>query len=271
MNLGIKAAKGKYVVVVGAHSEFAEDYLKSCVEVLERTGAGCAAGFMETLPGGTGIKAKAISLATSSPFGVGGAKFRTGGIEEIEVDTVAFGAFQREVYEKVGLYNPLLVRNQDMEMSSRMRKAGYKIIASPKIRFKYFNRSTFKGLRRRCYANGLWNAYTLKLVGGGLRPRHLIPAAFVMGLIVLLIMAMTVGGIFKWLAMAYIGFYLLCGGVEAFRVALRERNLLLCPLVLISFLQMHLWYGVGTLWGFISAPFKFRKYANSANVENAGR
>jgi glycosyltransferase involved in cell wall biosynthesis len=271
MNIGIKKANGKYIVRVDAHAEYAIDYLKSCVEVLERTGAAVVGGYMETVAASETPVALAIAGATSSRFGVGGSKFRTGGTDEMEVDTVPFGAFQKEVFDKVGLYHPLLVRNQDIEMSSRIRKAGYKIVISPKIKLKYYNRPTFKSLRKQSFANGLWNAYTLKLVGGGLRPRHLIPAAFVAGLIFLLIMALTMGGIFKWLAVAYIGFYLLCGGAEAFRVALREKKLLFCPLVLITFLQMHLWYGLGTLWGFISAPFKFKKSSVINKVENAGR
>jgi glycosyltransferase involved in cell wall biosynthesis len=270
MNLGIQAARGSVILVVGAHSEFADDYLRSCVEVLERTGAGCVGGYMETLPGGDGVVARAISLATSSPFGVGGAKFRTGGVEEREVDTVAFGAFRREVYDKVGLYNPRLVRNQDMELSSRMRRAGYTIIASPKIRFRYYNRSTFSSLRRQCYANGLWNAYTLRLVGGGLRPRHLIPAAFVAGLVVLSILAAAWGKPFAWLALAYAGFYLLCGGAAAAKTAVREHNVVLLPLTWLAFVQMHVWYGAGTLWGFLTAPFKFRSSA-ALSAENAGR
>lgn len=164
MNLGVKTAKGEYVLMAGSHSEYAKDYLKSCIEVLERTGAGCVGGYMETLPGGTGLVAKAISYATSSPFGVGSAKFRTGGDREQEVDALGVSFFRREVFEKVGIYNPLLVRNQDIEFSSRVRKAGYKIIVSPKIKLKYYNRDTFEGLRGQAFSNGKWNAYTLWIV-----------------------------------------------------------------------------------------------------------
>jgi len=272
MNLGVKAARGEYILIAGSHSEYAKDYLKSCVEVLERTGAGCVGGYIETVPAGTGLVAKAISYATSSPFGVGGAKFRTGGNREQEVDALGVSFFKREVFERVGTYNPLLVRNQDIELSSRVRKAGYKIIASPKIKLKYYNRPTFKALRRQAFANGLWNAYTLRIVGGGLRPRHLVPAIFVLGLIGLLALALSFHGVFTWFLCFYVGIYL-CGGIfEASRVCYRVKQLGLLPFILLSFSQMHLWYGCGTIWGGITAPFKFRKGTISAiSTEDAGR
>lgn len=272
MNLGVKAARGEYVLMAGSHSEYAKDYLKSCVEVLERTGAGCVGGYMETLPGGTGLVASAISYATSSPFGVGSAKFRTGGGREQEVDALGVSFFRREVFEKVGIYNPLLVRNQDIEFSSRLRKAGYKIIVSPKIKLKYYNRDTFAGLRGQAFSNGKWNAYTLWIVGGGLRLRHLIPAIFVLGLMGLPALALAFHGAFTWLLLGYVGIYLCAGTFEASRICLRVKQPSLLPLILLSFLQMHLWYGFGTIWGIIAIPFKFRKNTISiTKTEDAGR
>ncbi len=272
MNLGINAARGEYILIAGSHSEYSKDYLKSCIEVLERTGAGCVGGYMETLPGEKSLTARAISYATSSPFGVGSAKFRTGGDHEQEVDALGVSFFRREVFEKAGIYNPLLVRNQDIEFSSRLRKSGYKIIVSPKIKLKYYNRDTFKGLRSQAFSNGKWNAYTLWIVGGGLRLRHLIPAIFVLGLMGLSALVLAFHGAFTWLLLGYIGIYLFAGTFEASRICLRVKQHSLLPFILLSFLQMHLWYGFGTIWGIITIPFKFRKKNISyTKVEDAGR
>jgi glycosyltransferase involved in cell wall biosynthesis len=270
MNMGIAAAEGKYIVRVDAHAEYAADYIRSCVEVLERTGAGVVGGYMETRVLGETVTARTIAAATSSPFGVGGSKFRIGGTEEQEVDTVPFGAFRREVFEKVGQYHPLLVRNQDIELSTRIRNAGFKIIISPKIKLTYYNRPTFSSLRHQCWANGLWNAYTLWLTGGGLRPRHLIPAVFVAGLIVLSIMALVAKGVWCWLWIPYLGLYLTAGLGESLKLAFRKKEVKLAPLILAGFLQMHLWYGFGTLWGFLTAPFKFTR-KKSIVEQSSGR
>ncbi len=272
MNKGIKAAKGQYILRIDAHAKYSSDYIKSCVEVLKRTGAGCVGGCMETLPGSDTLTAKAIALATSSRFGVGGSRFRIGCSEEQETDALPFGAFRREVFEKVGFYNPLLVRNQDIELYSRIRKAGFKVIISPRIKLRYYNRETFQGLRNQAFSNGKWNAYTLWIVRGGLRLRHLIPAIFVLGLTGLLALALAFHGVFTWLLLGYVGIYLCTGTFEASRICFRVKQLSLLPFILLSFSQMHLWYGCGTIWGVITAPFKSRKGTISdKDVENAGR
>ena len=50
----------------------------------------------------------------TTKFGVGNSEFRTGGSGY--VDTVPFGAFKREIFEKVGMFNTTLLRSEDNEM-----------------------------------------------------------------------------------------------------------------------------------------------------------
>jgi hypothetical protein len=65
--------------------------------------------------------------------------------------------------------------------------------------------------------------------------------------------------------------YLGAGTFEAIRLAAKSKNVFYFPLILAAFVQTHVWYGSGTLWGFLSAPLKFRKSNFRSNVENAGR
>jgi len=270
LNIGIRNSRGDIILLVGGHGYYERDHISSCVEVLERTGAAYVGGYLETLPGADTLVAKSIALATSSPFGVG-TKFRTGGNKEQEVDAAPFGAFRAEIIEKIGTYHPLLARNQDMEFCSRVRKAGFKIIISPKIKPMYYNRSTFKGLRRQAFANGAWNAYTLWIVGGGLRPRHLVPAGFVVGLILLAVLGFSIGGKASLPFWLCAGAYLFTGAIESSRIAIRNKNPVSVLLILLAFVQLHFWYGFGTLWGVLTAPFKFRKSRISVGVQDSGR
>ena len=50
------------------------------------------------------------------------------GTEEREVDTVYLGMWPRRVFERVGLFDEELVRNQDDEFNYRLRKAGGRIV-----------------------------------------------------------------------------------------------------------------------------------------------
>lgn len=180
MNLGIRAAKGTYIIRLDAHAEYANDYFTKCVQVLDETGADNVGGVMET-KARTPI-GKTIAKMLSSRFGVGDAQFRTNGNDGY-VDTVPFGAFRREVFEKVGLYDERLTRNQDSELNYRIIHNGGKIYLSNQIKLAYYCRDSVKGIVKMALLNGKWNIITSKLCPGSMRLRHFIPCCFVLSLI----------------------------------------------------------------------------------------
>lgn len=253
MNLGIKHAKGKYILILGCHAEYSPDYIDKCIEVIERTGADEVGGYMTTLPGDDTATGKAIAEATSCPFGVGNSMFRLRGPEQ-EVDTVPFGMYRREVFDKIGLYDERLVRNQDIEINSRLIKAGGRIIISPEIKLNYYNRATYGGIWQQSYNNGLWNPCTIWLIGGGLSIRHFVPMTFVLSLVIL-----GAGSLFfhplSILLAAEILLYTLCAAFFAVRTA-SGRNVSVSRMLL-AFVVLHIAYGFGSLSGLLIIPFKF--------------
>jgi len=255
LNLAIREAQGDVFMRLDCHAEYADDYVEACLRVLQRTGADNVGGYMQTRPGANTAVGRAIAAATSSVFGVGGSRFRTGGGEEAEVDTVPFGCYRRQVFDRVGLFDERLVRNQDIEMNTRIRRQGGRIVISPDIRLTYYTRSTYAGLRQQAFYNGLWNPYTLYLLGGGIRPRHLVPMLFVVSLPVLALLGLVWWGFWVVLA-AEVGLYLAASLVMARRASRRGSESTL--LVMLAFWQLHVAYGVGSLWGLVTAPLKFR-------------
>lgn len=254
LNLGIKQAKGDVIMIFGTHARYAPDYIDKCLELLERTGADNVGGYLTTVPGKDTPIARAIVAATSSAFGVGGSGQRTGG-KEREADSAVFGCFRSDVFERVGLFDERLVRGQDIEFNSRIRKAGGKIIISPGIKVYYFNRSTFAGLCLQSFHNAVWNAYSIYLTfSWALRRRHLVPLVFVSSLIALAF-AGFVWAFFGILLAAELLLYLSIGVASAIKTARQTNTSSL--LVLVAYTQLHIPYGVGWLWGFITAPFKF--------------
>jgi glycosyltransferase involved in cell wall biosynthesis len=252
MNLAIKQSRGDFIMIVGCHAEYAPDYIDKCLEVFKRTGADQVGGYVTTVPGEDTAVGWAIAAATSSRFGVGPGG-RVPGAERKAIQA-AYGGFRRDAFDRFGLYDERLVRNQDLELACRMHRAGAKIVISPEIRIKYYNRSTFAGLRNQAFINGLWNPYALWVTGGGARLKHFVPLGFLLG-----ILALGLAGFVwppAWLILAFeLLVYVLAALVIAF-ISARQTDTF-AFLVFLAFVQLHLAYGIGSLWGVITAPFKF--------------
>jgi glycosyltransferase involved in cell wall biosynthesis len=256
LNAGIANARGRIIVRMDCHSECSPNYVEANVELIQRTGAECVGGYVTTLPGKDTPVGRSIAAALSGRFGVGNCRSRTvkDSNEEEESDEATFGTWPRELFDRIGLFDERLDRNQDMEFFTRIRKHGGRIIISPKITVTYYARSTFASFCKQAFDNGKWGPYTLYLVGGGMRPRHFAPMAFVAALL-----AGALGGWVWWplwiLPPAALLTYLTVGCIFSVKGAREYRTW--WPLVLAAFMQLHLAYGTGSLWGALSAPFRF--------------
>ncbi len=183
LNLGVKASRGEYILFSGAHSEMPSDYISRCIKHAIETGADNVGGVMKTEPRVESCVGIAISKVLSSPLGVGGAKFRTGVSRPTEVDTVPFGCYKREVFDRIGYFNEKLVRNQDIEFNLRLKRAGGKIILFPDIELTYYSRSTFKELWKNNFGNGFWVVIGAKFAKIPFSLRHLVPLIFLLSLV----------------------------------------------------------------------------------------
>ncbi len=268
MNIGIKNATGELVIVMSAHAEYASDYVSSCVKWSSITGAENVGG--PAYATGKGFWGKAIELAHYSPFGLGGAQFRTGSYEGYS-DTVFGGAFRKEIFERIGYFNEYLVRNQDIEYNSRIIKAGGKCYLTPQIRSRYHCRSNLKDLWKQNYANGLWSIYTTYISPEALSLRHYIPLIFVLSLIVSGIIAVIghfiLENYFYWFAAPLFmgaGIYLIVASYFALDAAIKKGLRFFIPLIAV-FATLHFSYG----WGSIVGLFTVRKWARTKGIPKA--
>ena len=160
MNIGIGEAKGDVICRADAHSLYARDYVRRCVEVLEETGADNVGGPMRAV--GTTSFGRAVAAVTSSPFGVGPGKFHYSRRRE-EVDTVYLGCWRRKTLEALEGYDESRLQwaAEDQELNLRLRQRGGRVILDPSIRSSYFPRETPRGLRRQYFNYGVAKASTL--------------------------------------------------------------------------------------------------------------
>ena len=160
MNLGISLAAGEVVVRADAHTLYATDYVRRCVEVLEETGAANVGGRMD--PVGATAFGRAVAAVTSSPYGIGPGAFHYA-TEQREVDTVYLGCWRRTTLQELGGYDATSLQwaAEDHELNHRTRQAGGRIVLDPSIRSWYFPRQDLRSLWRQYRNYGIGKASTL--------------------------------------------------------------------------------------------------------------
>jgi len=186
LNLGISQAKGRIIVRADAHCLYPAEYIKKCVELLEKTGASNVGGTM--LPQGTTTDQKAISLALKHPLGVGDAKWHLGNFSGY-VDTVYLGTFWIKLFDEIGLYDANANPNEDAELNLRILKAGKKIYLDSSIKVIYFPRESLKKLAMQYFKYGRGRCYTTLKHRKITSLRQLGPFGLVVGLILSLILS----------------------------------------------------------------------------------
>ena len=187
LNAGLDAARGEVIVRVDGHATTAPDFLRRSVEALDETGADCVGGVIESE--GESYVGRAIALAMSSRFGVGGAAFRTGGAGS--VDTVAFGAYRRDVFDRLGPFAEDIDRGEDDEFNYRLRDAGASILLVPGIHARYTVRGDLADLWRQYFGYGRAKPEVLRRHPRQTRARQLAPPVFGVCLVLSSIGAVT--------------------------------------------------------------------------------
>jgi succinoglycan biosynthesis protein ExoA len=248
LNTALRQSMGEIVIRVDGHCEIAPDYVTRCVQHLQQRSVDCVGGPIETVGETSG--ARAIALAMSSTFGVGGAAFRTVKDRKFEVETVAFPAYTRRAIEKAGLFDEELIRNQDDEYNYRLRGLGGRILLCPDIHSRYYSRSSLRSLWSQYFQYGYWKVRVMQKHPGQMRLRQFVPPLFVAILLVSLPLALLpVAG--RWVFASITGSYIVANLVAATLLGARKGNWRLLPLLPLTFIVLHLAYGSGFLFGII--------------------
>lgn len=248
MNIGIREAKGDIIVRLDAHAFFPENYFSVLVKNLKELNADNVGGVCRTLPVNETVVCKCIANVLSSSFGMGNSHFRVGAKGVMQVDTVPFGCFHRELFDKIGYFDEELIRNQDDEFNGRIVKNGGKIFLLPQLVIDYFARDTIGKVYKMFYQYGLFKPLVNKKLGSPATIRQFFPLVFVLGLIV----GPFFGFISPWFLVAYLTVLLAYFGI-ATMFSLRDTKDLKQVLVQDwTYFVVHFGYG----WGYINGLWK---------------
>jgi len=239
-NIALKVAKGEYISILGAHSEYSHDYFEKILETFINVDADIVGG--PTLTRSTSPMQLAVANCISSKFGTGNSKSHYENFRGY-TDSVTFGAYKKNVFEDVGVYDERLIRDQDDEFFYRAKSLGKKIYLNPEIKLWYYPRSTFKGLFKQYFQYGLYKPLVLLKIKSEIKVRHLIPSFFTLYFLSTPIIFI----LHLWVIPLII--YLLLNVAFSFRNKCGFRSKIISLFV---YPTIHCAYGLGMIWGIIS-------------------
>jgi GT2 family glycosyltransferase len=246
LNIGLEPLDYDIGIILGAHAVVDKDFVHHNVRVLkEHPEVGCAGGIIRNVH--ENEWSEIISLAMSSVFGVGNAHFRTGG-KSGYVDTVAFGAYRREVFERVGFFDEELARNQDDEFNYRVVQGGFKIYLDPAIQSDYYVRGSISKLYKQYDQYGYWKVFVNKKHGAVTTLRQLAPPLWVFFLLVGWT-GVLIHPVLGWMYAVVVAMYVAMAFYTALRMPVKSAKRFW--MLLRTFGVLHFSYGLGYLRGII--------------------
>lgn len=254
-NVGLRAARGEYVCILGAHTLYPQDYIAVCLRELKAHNAVGCSGQMRTVPANGSAQARLAAWTMGSRFASSRKSVRTQA--DGFADTIPYPVMLKQALLDVGGYDEELDRNQDNDMNHKLRSLGHRLYLTGKVESVYFARPTVRSLWEYAFLTGRWNAFTLRRNAGSMALRHFVPFAFVTVLSFLLYATVAAPLIAPRFAMVPVAALLLVlaahlavGFLAAGEVLFRERQAaaLMLPPVIFAF---HVAYGVGTFAGLL--------------------
>jgi len=246
MNAGIEASRGEVIIRIDGHAFARPHFIDRSVRALLNNDCECAGGRIISI--GVDRWSNAASLAMSSVFGVGNSAFRCSDRPGY-VDTLAFGAYTKEVLRAVGKFDEELIRCQDDEYNYRLRSKGYKIYLDPAIKTEYLCKSTFKSLFKQYFQYGFWKVRVLQKHPKMMQPRQFAPPLTVLLLIVVGALSPVSRAPMVVLAVLLVLYVVLSVSFST-RIASRKGWRFL-PILPVVFATLHFSYGFGFLCGLV--------------------
>lgn len=183
LNLGLRNARGEFVVQMDAHTHYPADYVARGVERLRQGDVDWVTG--PQIPHGTERWSRRVALALTSPLGFGGSrKWVTDASAEFELDTGVFcGVWRRSTLERHGGWDEGWPINHDSELAARVLAAGGRIVCLPTLGARYVPRNGLRALARQYRRYGYYRAKTSRAHPHSLRASALLPPALVLALL----------------------------------------------------------------------------------------
>jgi len=243
LNIGIRESRGNFIARLDVHTRYPIDYFEKCIELSETIHADNVGGTIISC--GVSLVGKSIAYCMSSLFGVGNSTPRIKGFDGY-VDSIAFGFWDKQIFNKYGFFDETLVKNQDEDHNYLIIDNGGRVYQSSEIKTRYFVREKVIDLIKQMYFYGLYKPPVLLKNFSRIKIRHIIPSIFSCYIFTILFSSSSF-----WLTPLYL--YLL---IDIFYSIINKESILIKINCLFIFPIMHMSYGIGFILGLLNVRKK---------------
>ena len=238
-NYGIERASGEYFIFFDSDCVIPSQYFETLKRELEREYVDCFGGPDAASDDFSDVQ-KAINFSMTSFLTTGGIRGGKVQLEKFVPRSFNMG-YSRRVWEKVGGFREMF--SEDIDMSTRIRQAGFSIRLIREACVYHKRRVNLKKFARQTYVFGM-SRITLKLLyPDSLKLVHCLPAVFVIGCVVLILLAIF----WRWWAILPLVLYVLMLWLSAL---VKTKSLKISLIAIVSsFIQLGA-YGIGFIKAF---------------------
>lgn len=254
LNIGIRKAKGDVLIRIDGHCTYPVNYISVLVRNLYELGADNVGAVWNTLPAKNTSLCKAIAVGVSHKFGIGNSLHKVGVKDITETDTVPFGCFRKDIFDRIGEFDEELIRNQDDEFNARIIKNGGKIYLIPDLVIDYYARDSIYKVSKMFYQYGLFKPLVNKKLGFPATLRQFFPLLFVVGLILGGLLSLFLLSV-RYIYVVVLLLYLLISLSFSLIESLKHKDWRLLFFLPWIFLVIHISYG----WGYLHGIYKILK------------
>ena len=174
-NYGLDRADGDFFIFVDSDCILPPDYIHSLKKSLQENPTDCFGGPDAAHESFSDVQ-KAINFSMTSFFTTGGIRGGKKSMEKFTPRTFNMG-YTRDVYEKVGGFREMF--SEDIDMSTRIKNAGFKTVLYPDVKVFHKRRVDFKKFWKQVHVFGMSRITLQLLYPGSMKLVHWLPALFV--------------------------------------------------------------------------------------------